>query len=1163
MNLRVIIRQVSPILFLIPTALFAAPGDIDNDGLRDAVETKTGVFGSAEDTGTDPNLADSDGDSLPDGMEVRLGTNPTSAASKVKRPNIILINCDDLGYGDIGCFWQNQRTGTNKFATPNLDEMAAQGAMMTHHYVGAPICAPSRASLMQGRHQGHSDIRDRMFDVALPNNHSIASILKASGYQTVHVGKAGLTGSSGATGNPLPANPLFRGFNRFFGIPFHTWCHEHYPRNGTTSYGSFIYDDNQKITAAYQDLYSSDAWTGFAKKTIIEETTSNPNRPFFLYVAYDTPHFIAQVPPTRDYPAGRGLSGGIQWTGAPSYVNTAVNEAARIDNTANMHPSVDPTWPVLHQKYVTMIRRLDDSVADILQTLRDLNIADNTLVIFTSDNGPDSSELDPQFFQSYAGFEGMKQYIYEGGIRVPTIVWWPGKIPASNQPTNIRRIANPSANYDWLATFAEMALAPVPSYTDGASLLPDLTGQGSRNAKDYLYFEFWTGGYANNWPDWPNHRNEALHQMQAIRIGDFMGVRTNIAFATDPFRIYNVVTDPKQGINLAASRPDLQDRMKYLSIAARRPTEAATVPSANRPYDNAPIPAQSARPVRNGLKWKAYEGCWPWLPEFRNLAPVASGNATGLTTSVLTRGNDAGATFEAYISVPTTGAYTFQLAANSNCNLWIDEAHVIDNDYNFTTTKSATKLIYLTAGLHPIRIYYRHQTGTPQLQLNWSGPGFSMQPVPATSYFVDGQPTVLQADTLSTTRETPITVNVLANDTAQNSLALQSVGSPQVGSADIIDGKARYTPAPGYLGLDQFSYSVNDGISLVSSSVSAIVLFDNEIWLPLDEGTGTSVNAYGVPSPVTGGLSGAADPAQSWTTGKLGKALRFDGVDDQVVFPSLPLPAAGSLRTFSCWIKTSNTSLDENQTIFTYGPASGGQRFTVRLAGTSAGSLVAAVEISTGTAGGELPGTAVGTKALNDGLWHHLTLVNAVADIAQTKIYVDGQPDTVSSSNPGILDTTLGASACLGGSDQSAACNFNGSLDDVRIFPRALSGSEVQALRSNTIATGIMTGTPPNDSDGDGIPDPAEEVAGTNPNDPASFFKIQSSNFTGSGISLQWAGMAGRSYRVEESTNLQDWTLVPGVAPVVVTSAQPAATVTIPANGANKRFLRIQVMQTP
>ena len=254
---------------LLSCRLSAGPGDIDNDGLRDEVETNTGIFVSIEDTGTNPILPDSDGDSMPDGMELRVSTDPTNSASKVTRPNIILINCDDMGYGDVGCFWQNQRTGTRKFATPNLDAMAAQGAMMTHHYVGASICAPSRASLLQGRHQGHADVRDRQFDAPLPDNHSIASVLKASGYRTFHLGKAGLVGS---TNYGIYAHPLTRGFDRFLGYQRHADAHQHYPRNGTSldlggnPSNAFVLNDYTKITDAYQDLYTTDLYTGFAKK---------------------------------------------------------------------------------------------------------------------------------------------------------------------------------------------------------------------------------------------------------------------------------------------------------------------------------------------------------------------------------------------------------------------------------------------------------------------------------------------------------------------------------------------------------------------------------------------------------------------------------------------------------------------------------------------------------------------------------------------------------------------------------------------------------------------------------------------------------------------------------------------------------------------------------
>jgi arylsulfatase A-like enzyme len=1158
-------RHLLPVLLILilPCPLSAASGDADNDGLRDAVETNTGVFISSENTGTNPNLADSDGDSLTDGMELGLGTNPVNAASRVTRPNIILINCDDMGYGDVGCFWQNQRTGTRKFATPHLDSMATQGAMMTHHYVGAPICASSRSSLLQGRHQGHADVRNQMFDAPLPNNHSIASVLKTSGYRTIHLGKAGLVGNANVS---TYAHPLSRGFDRFLGSLYHHHAHQHYPRNGTTldvngnPSGAFVVNDYTKITDAYQDLYTNDLYTGFAKKTIIEEATQNPNRPFFLYLAYDTPHFYTEPPPTATYPNGFGINGGIQWTGAPSYVNTAINDPNRVNNKSIQHPSVDPSWPVNYQTYASMIRRLDDSVADILQTLRDVGIANNTLVVFTTDNGPESYDVDPQFFQSYGGFEGMKGDLWEGGIRVPTIVWGPGLIPASNNPANIRRIATPSAQYDWMATFADLAKTQVPGYTDGSSLLPDLTAQGTRNPDSWYYYtEFYYGAVTHGYADFRNHGADPRDQMQAIRIGDFMGVRLQMTAAADtPFRIYNVVTDPKQATNVAPSRLDLQQRMQNLGIAARRPH-----PTATRPYDNAPLPSLPPASVRNGVKWKAYEGYWPWLPEFRTLTPVSNGSASMPTPSVRSKDKDAGLVFEGYLQVPATGAYTFQLGADSNTSLWIHDCHVIDNNYNYSPTKAGSP-IYLSAGQHPFRLYYRHQTGTPSLTLSYSGPGFAMQPVPATSYFVDGQPTVLQADTLSTVRETPITLDVLTNDTAENPLSLQSVGSAAGGTTAIVERKARYTPAPGFLGFDQFSYTVNDGISLVSSSVSATVFFDNEIWLPLDEGTGTSVNAYGIPSPVTGSLSGAADPVQLWTSGKFGQALGFDGIDDQVVFPALPLPEADSPRSFTCWLKTSNASQDENQTIFTYGPASGGQRLTVRLAtGPSAGSLVAAVEA--------LPGRTLGTKALNDGRWHHLALVvadhdsNGVTDITETKLYVDGQPDAVSSSTYGLLATTLGTSACLGGSDQSPTCNFKGSLDDVRIFPNALSGNAVQELYQDTLTSGAMIGMPPNDSDGDGSSDEAENVAGTDPEDPNSRLHIHSLEKPpgGQGLTLHWNAVQGRTYIIQDSDDLLAWKPVPGVNPLVVNASLPEAVMSVPDDGSPRRFFRVTAALTP
>jgi arylsulfatase A-like enzyme len=1145
------IPRILPCLILLVTSsvLVAAPGDTDDDGLRDEVETGTGVLVSPENTGTNPHLADSDGDSMPDGLELNLGTNPTISASKVKRPNIIYILADDLGYGDIGCFWQNQRTGIWKFATPKLDTMAAEGAMLTHHYVGAPICVSSRSSFLQGRSQGHADIRDFQFDFPLPNGPNIASILQGAGYRTIHIGKAGLTGKD--PNNPQ-AHPLDRGFDRFFGYLTHSHAHEHYPRNGLGLHGAKICDDRSFITDAYQDLFSADAFTAFAKKEIIEQQQLRPNQPFFMYLSFDTPHFVAQTPPTKSYPPGMGLGGGLQWTGSPSYVNTAVNDPARIDNLANVHESVHPNWNNNEvKKWVSMVRRMDDSVADILQTLRDLGVADNTLVVFTTDNGPEINPVDPRAFESYGPFEGTKGDFWEGGIRVPTIAWWPGTLSGSNQLANIRRIARPCANYDWLATFAEMAGVPSPSASTGVSMLPSLTGSGIQKEKGYLHFEMLMYGQTYDTPAFPNHRGEARQQMQAIRIGDFMGVRTNMATADDPFRIYDVVNDLKQAINLAPGRPDLQQQMKYHALAGRRKG-----PSAMNVLEATTIPAITPRGGKPGIAWKAYEGYWSWLPEFRELVPVASGMASDLSPALRSRDKDAGLAFEGYLSVPTTGAYTFQTVSDASTSLWLHDSQVIDNDFSFTPTKTSG-LIDLAAGLHPIRLYYRHRSGPASLELKYSGPGISLQKIPSSVLFTDGQPTILQPDRITTMASQTVEVDVLANDSAENPLLLESVSPPQGGISSVSNGKVIYTATAGFLGKDPFTYTVNDGLRAVSSMVQANVLFDDEIWFPLDEDEGTDVEVIGSTFVSKGTLTGTADPAAAWVPGRRGKALIFDGAEMQVDFLDLSLPSGNSPRTFSCWLKTGNTSLAESQTLFTYGQATGSGRFTVRLdrGPGSPSALVAAVEA--------LPGRIIGTKILNDGLWHHLAVVlsdkdlNGSADISEVMIFIDGQPDTPSSLSPGHPATSAGTGAILGGRDDTETGNFKGTLDDVRLFARALAAGEVTTLYQAMPAHVIF------DSDGDGWSDLHEEVAGTNPGDPSSFVKLGIIHLQEGTLVLRWEGVAGRTYTIEESNDMAKWAPVVALAPLTVNKSLPNATVTLPSNGSPRRFFRLAVSLTP
>lgn len=1149
---------------LFPWIAIGAPGDGDDDGLRDEVETNTGTYVSPANTGTNPAVADTDGDSLPDGMEVNLGTVPTSAASKIKRPNIIYILADDLGYGDVGCFWQNQRTGIWKFATPGLDAMAAEGAMMTHHYVAAPICASSRASFLQGRHQGHAGIRDAQFDKALPDDHNVAGMLKRAGYRTVHIGKCGLAGSFPnplVSSASLPGHPLKRGFDRFFGYLRHNDGHEHYPRNGTAPRLAAIHNDYTPVTDAFGDVYTSDVFTAFAKKTIIEETTQNPERPFFLYLAYDTPHFYGQYPPTANYPAGKGLTGGIQWTGAPSYVNTASNDPAKIDNQSNYHPSVNLAWYSAARKHVSMIRRMDDSVTDILKTLTDLGIDDNTLVVLTSDNGPASTEVEPSSFQSYAGFEGIKMDIWEGGIRVPTIVRWPGKIAASNQLSNIREIARPSGQWDWMATFAELAKISVPAVSDGVSLIPTLTGTGTQRDKGYLYFEFLYGG--NTGTVFQNHGGDPRWQMQALRVGDFMGVRTNVQWTTnasEPFRIYNVVTDPKQSTNVAATRPDLVQKMNGLAVNSRRKGGGVV-----RPWDTVLIPAVTPARVRSGLIWKSYEGNWPWLPEFRDLVPVSSGTSSTISVSLRSRPSDVGLCFEGFISVPASGAYKFQSGSDSATSLWIHDSLVIENDFAFTATKTSEP-VYLSAGLHPIRLYYRHRSGTPALTLLYSGPGIALQPVPASAFFLEGKPPTLVADEFTVQRNDVYLADVLANDVSESPLTLVGGGANLLGTTSIVSNQLQFEPAVNRLGVTDFSYTATDGAGQANGLVRATVLFDNEIWFPFEDGAGTVVKQYGATLPFSGTLSGSANPANAWKLGKFGLGLQFDGIDNQVNLPGLALPTGQTPRTFSFWLKTSSRSSPELQTLFSYGSNSTGARYVLRLDNRANVESDHALRLEVNS------GQITGTRPLNDGVWHHVAVVNddfnssGQVNVNETKIFVDGVLDPASSFSGRVLATGSNNVPCIGGSNHNVNYNFVGSIDDLRIFSRGLSDAEVVAL-SATVPRYLNEASVNPDYDGDGMSDEDEWTAGTDPMDSNSLLKILETVVNGGNVSLSWVGTVGRDYQVEESFDLIEWHLVPGQGPVRIETPvtpggpiiPPFLSVTVPKAGPGRQFFRLRV----
>ncbi|HET8737890.1 MAG TPA: sulfatase-like hydrolase/transferase [Pricia sp.] len=674
----------------------------------------------------------------------------TDQKSDSLKPNIIFIMTDDLGYGDLGVLFQNQRakdnaSGTPREFTPNLDRMAAEGALLPHHYAAAPVCAPSRASFLLGRSQGHANIRDNQFDKALEDNLTVASTLRQAGYATAAIGKWGLQGREGKAPN-WTAHPLNRGFDYFLGYIRHGDGHEHYPKEGLYRGKKEVYENRTNIAEDLDKCYTADLWTAAAKRWIVgHKEAQETHRPFFMFLAYDTPHAVLELP-TQAYPQGGGLEGGMQWIGKPGQmINTASGEIdswihpdyaeATYDDDDDSTTAQQP-WPEVYKRYATDTRRIDSAVGDLIQLLKDLDIDDNTLIIFTSDNGPSKeSYLEgqnniPTFFKSYGPFDGIKRDTWEGGLRMPTIARWPGNIPPG------RSIETPSISYDWMPTFIEMAGLPAPALSDGVSLLPSLLDQGQQ-PDSHIYVEYFQGGETPAYDDFlPARRGRKRNQMQMLRLGDTVAVRYDIRDKNDDFEIYDVVKDPQQKNNLAG-RPgmaDFQKKLKHRALQSRVPNSTAV-----RPYDNAAVPAVGEAEtdvLQSGIVRKTYTGDFPWVPELKTLIASKEG-VTELPGANPDSGNDFDALyFQGYIKVPEDGEYTFYLTANGSGLLRIHNAAVIDAGQGYFANTAKSGRIRLKAGLHPFRLYYtKRENRKPNLNFKWSGPHFTKETIPATVFF--------------------------------------------------------------------------------------------------------------------------------------------------------------------------------------------------------------------------------------------------------------------------------------------------------------------------------------------------------------------------------------------------------------------------------------------
>lgn len=437
------------------------------------------------------------------------------------KPNIIYILADDLGYGDLSCY------GQQKFSTPNIDKLASEGMLFTQHYSGSTVCAPSRSTLMTGLHTGHTPIRGNKEikpEGQAPLTDSIvtiAELLKDVGYTTGAFGKWGL-GFPGSEGDPNK-----QGFDEFYGYNCQRIGHNYYPYHMWSNQEKIILKENE---GRKEGTYGPDDIHEKALKFL----NDNKDNPFFMYYPSIIPH--AELFATEKYmKKHRG-----KYFPEKNYKG--------IDDGPYYKVGGYGSQPEAHAAFAALINILDDHVGEIIEKLYEYGIEDNTLVIFTSDNGPHmEGGADPEFFNSNGEFRGFKRDLYEGGIRVPMIAWWPGKIKEGQVSNHI------SAFWDVMPTIAELAGFEAPQNIDGISFLPTLLGDNDQFQHEYLYWEF-----------------NPMGGRQALRMGKWKAVRYNLRKNKNvPIELYNLEEDPGEQVNVASKFPELVVKAKKIFQQAR------------------------------------------------------------------------------------------------------------------------------------------------------------------------------------------------------------------------------------------------------------------------------------------------------------------------------------------------------------------------------------------------------------------------------------------------------------------------------------------------------------------------------------------------------------------------------------------------------------------
>lgn len=461
------------------------------------------------------------------GMSSLLVSLQATAVEKNQKPNIVFILADDLGYGDVGCY------GQKIIKTPNIDKLASEGMLFTQHYSGCTVSAPSRSSLMTGLHTGHTPIRGNaeMGDEGqqpLPaSSFTIAEMLKSAGYTTGCFGKWGL-GYPGSEGDPNNQS-----FDKFYGYNCQRLAHNYYPLHLWDNQTKVLFPENENNQ---RKSYSADLIQHQALRFIRENKTKS----FFAFLSYTLPH--AELLSPED-----SLKAIYKNKIEPGKPFLGIDKPGGNSN-GGYNSSEEP-----YINFASMISRLDVYVGEVVTELRKQGIDKNTIIVFTSDNGPhQEGGANPDYFKSYGPLRGVKREVYEGGIRVPMIVSWPGKIKQGAKSDYI------SAFWDFMPTFKELAGAKTKLNTDGISILPTLFSEKNQKQHNYLYWEF--------------------HEMGgkvAIRKGNWKGLKLN--YGKNPenkMLLFDLSTDIHEDYNVADKHPEIVVELEQLISKSR--TESTT-----------------------------------------------------------------------------------------------------------------------------------------------------------------------------------------------------------------------------------------------------------------------------------------------------------------------------------------------------------------------------------------------------------------------------------------------------------------------------------------------------------------------------------------------------------------------------------------------------------